>query len=180
MRGERGPDFEDHKIRFWEAGSDEHASEADLTVMRLEVLTEELEESRTYRLRSRRMAMRGLERLSLATREHEAATIAIVALFSEFLHDATVKILAKRHKDNGDISYHIVATATESRHLIRPIRRVSEVEYRAKIAAFESEWVRNGPLQRGLVVSKEEWQRYQNLLPREDERPPEEEGSSAP
>ena len=141
--------------------------------------TEELEESRTYRPRAPEQARRRLLRIDPEVREREAHVITTVLLFQMVFNDATVKILAKRHKDNADISYHIVATASGARYLIRLLRRVNDEEYRKKVAAFEEEWVRNGPLQRGLVVTKEEWQRYQQQLPEQGpSEGPREEGST--
>ena len=177
MNRDREPDFEDEKIRYWQARP-EGRPDDDPTVMRLEAESEEIEESRTYTLRPLEEAVRRIRRVLGAGREQQAGSVVAMALLGPFALDTTVKILAKRHRDSGDISYHIVAVSLGNRHLIRPLRRVAEEEYRAKVVTFEQEWVRDGPLEEGLVVTREEWQHYRGLLPGEGGDPPPAEGAT--
>ncbi len=170
---ERQPDFEDDKIRIWgppQAG-EPRPDEDDPTVMGIDWESEEIEESRTYRLRPLRQALRRLDRLLQADKERRNEPLVAMALLGPFALDTEVKILAKRHKETNDISYHIVAISLGIRHLIRPLRTVGEEEYRAKVAGFEKEWITDGPLRQGQVVTRLEWRRYEERLRQQNQSP---------
>ena len=170
---ERKPDFEDDKIRMWvhpQEGGGLPSRKEDPTVMSINLETEEIYESRTYRLRPTAENLQMIMRIaSTSTPERSGFPLPLsLALAEELLRDAALKFLAKRHKDDGDISLLIATVALGDRYLVRPLRRMSEQEYRDKVDQFEAEWVSDGPLEPGFVTTLDEWRRYgQGLLPEE-------------
>ncbi len=164
MRIERGPDFENDKIRTWKFGPEDQEGEEigrDPTMLSLDVEREEIFESRTYRFR------RGLEALGyvmglVTSRQYELgfSPEEVMQAAAELMEGITFKFLAKRRREDGLVSSRLVAVRGGDRCLLSRQEWVEVAEYRQKVQAFEASFLPEGVLAPLLVVTLEEWQRH--------------------
>lgn len=164
MGPERGPDFEDDKIRRWDeppGQPDEY--EDDPSVLSVNAATEEIYESRSYAL------ARGAARQLARSAAQFGIPFQTVVEFSE---EMSFKLFAKRRKEDGLLTYVLVFAGLGERHLLLREDRVSEERYRESVADFEASVLRSRLLQPPLVVTREEWREYEEET-QPDDRPSE-------
>ena len=161
---EREPDYEDPRIRAWTRRTDAQGAEEygrDPTILSLDMEKEEIYESRTYRLRPSLETLAYLTDL-VAGRQREVMLTPreISAAVAELMGGIEFKFLAKRRKEDGLISSKLVAVRGGDRSLLQNHDWVGEGFYRDAVRAFEEGFLPQGVLGQPLVVSLEEWRRY--------------------
>lgn len=161
---EREPDFEDDKIRMWrtrpEGGEEE--SEADDSVLSIDGETEEIYESRSYGLNPP-PALLALRALLAVEPEEPAGGSPLAVSLDEVagrIADTALKVLAKRRKSDGRISFVVVTTGPGGRALIHRADLVSERRFRREVRKLERELLEPGLVKPPLVTLADEWQRY--------------------
>lgn len=171
---EREPDFEDEKIRFWLhplEGKQADEFKGEPTVLSIDSETEEIFESRTYRLRVTIDDAPLAFRLALAEKalsQPEADLEKLVEDATAFLADASFKFLAKRRKDEDIVTYILLFQSQGVRQLLLRNDRVAVESYRKMVAEFEQDFLGRGLVFEPLVVDVEEWRSYiHNLKPPE-------------
>ena len=172
---EREPTFEDDNLRTWSFDArDREPSqfEGDPTLMYVDVDHEEIYESRTYRFQATPEVLDFLVDVAAARLAGTGARpTEIVPFARELLDDTTFKFLAKRSKEDGQITSMLVAVGGGTRSLILRQDQVQEDEYRQAVQAFETTYLPEGILDPPLVVTLEEWRRYAEGGPFAEERP---------
>jgi len=163
---EREPDFEDGKMRAWLRKPQEENWEGlgeDRTVLAIDEETEEIFESRTYRLRPT------LEGFSLALdilharmgqRMLRMPPEVLANRVGGIVEDAMIKFLAKRRKEDGRIAHRLVAITGGSRRLLGRWDWVEERDYRETVLCFEQLPLFRATLSPPAVVTLEQWRRY--------------------
>lgn len=164
---EREPDFEDEKIRLWRAAKDQplDAGERDPTTLDINAETEEIYESRTYGMRFSPEIF-GLFLQSLGERVGDLDDSLLPELLQRLeisLAEASIKILAKRCKQDGRITYLIVGLSPEKRTLLTREELVRESVYRKRVSNFEHDMLRSGIVPEPMVVTLKEWRRYTEM-----------------
>lgn len=158
---ERGPDFEDEKIRIWKEPADAPGGprETDETVMGVNFETEEIYESRVYPLVPHPATLVLLaERVASGGRlltQEDAALLLIGSLAA----DSSLKVLAKRARSDGRITCQVTVVTGYGRVLIERHDLPHAGAYRSKVAELE-ELLRPGLLADPTIITAEEWQRY--------------------
>lgn len=181
---EREPDFEDDKVRASQARSKEphwEDMDKDPTVIAIDEETEEVFESRVYRIRTHpetfgavlRMLWQRLRSLGADLRLDEAVDQA-----ANVVDEPSVKFLAKRRKEDGRITYLLVGISPESRRIMDRRELVEETDYRKAVEAFEELPLFRTILAEPVVLTYDECCRYadESVIPTEhpqqDQRPP--------
>jgi len=166
---ERGPDYEDEKLRTWSFGSENQEPEKfeqDPTVMHLDVEREEIFESRTYCLQPTPEVLLYLIDLLISQQPDLDASSDEAMLFArEMIEDTTFRFLAKRDKDDGLVSSLLVAVGGDERYLLLQQEQVEESEYRQAVQDFETIYLPDGIVTAPLVVTLEEWRAYNQEEP---------------
>ena len=175
MRIERGPDFENDKIRTWKFGPEDQEVEEvgrDPTMLSLDVEREEIFESRTYRFRPGLEALAYLTDL-VASQQHalQLSPEEVMQGVGEMMEGITLKFLAKRRKEDGLVSSLLVAVRSGDRCLLSRQEWVEVADYRQKVQDFEAGFLPEGVLAPPLVVTLEEWRRYAHESPFSGTRP---------
>ena len=181
---EREPDFKDEKIRPWQARSKEphwEDMDKDPTVIAIDEETEEVFESRVYRIKTHpetfgavlRMLWQRLRSRAADLRRDEAVDQA-----ARVVDDPSVKFLAKRRTEDGRITYLLVGISPESRWIIDRRELIEETDYRKAVEALEELPLFRTILAEPMVLTYEEWRRYadEGVVPAEhpqqDQWPP--------
>jgi hypothetical protein len=163
---EREPNYEDDRMRGWLRKPKEQNREdlgEDPTIVTIDEETEEIFESRTYRLRPTpetfslaldivraRMGPRMIRMQPEALADHVAAIV----------QDPVIKFLAKRRKEDGRITHLLVAITGGSRQLLDRQDWVEEDDYRRTVECFEQLPLSRATLSPPAVVTLEQWRRY--------------------
>lgn len=172
MRIERGPDFENDKIRTWKFGPEDQEAEEigrDPTMLSLDVAREEIFESRTYRFRRGPEALGYL--IDLVTSRQYVLGLSpeeVMQAATELMEGITFKFLAKRREEDGLISSLLVAVRSGDRCLLSRQEWVEVAEYRQKVQEFEAGFLPEGVLAPPRVVTLGEWRRYSEKRPFSD------------
>jgi hypothetical protein len=161
------PNFEDDKIRAWLRKPKDETWEGldkDPAVMTIDEETEEIFESRTYRLRPTPEAFSlVLDILRVRLGEHVLDEMPPEMLADNAVgtvEDTVVKFLAKRRMEDGRITHLLVAIIGGSRRLLDGQEWVEEEDYRQTVACFEQLPLSRAILSPPAVVPLEEWRRY--------------------
>jgi hypothetical protein len=163
---EREPNFEDEKIRAW-LRKPKHENweglDKDPTVMTIDEETEEIFESRTYRLRPTPEAF-SLVLDILRARMGEQLELMPPEMLAQYansmVEDTMIKFLAKRRKEDGRIAHLLVAMTGGSRRLLDGQEWVEEEDYRQTVECFEQLPLSRAILSPPVVVPLDEWRRY--------------------
>jgi hypothetical protein len=157
----REPEFEDERLRFWRAQrGDAGEFEANPAVLDVDFATEEIFESRVYQVDP--VALFALTAEALASNPQIPAWEFAMAL-DEAIQDASLRILAKRHKDDGKLTFLLTGSFAGRRSLLERHDRVDEAAFREFVSAFEADTVAPGFLAPPTVVTLEEWRTYRQL-----------------
>jgi hypothetical protein len=163
---EREPNFEDEKIRAW-LRKPKHENweglDKDPTVMTIDEETEEIFESRTYRLRPTPEAF-SLVLDILRARMGEQLELMPPEMLAQYansmVEDTMIKFLAKRRKEDGRIAHLLVAMTGGSRRLLDGQEWVEEEDYRQTVECFEQLPLSRAMLSPPVVVTLDDWRRY--------------------
>lgn len=159
---EREPDFEDDKVRIWSAKKDSHepSSENELTTLPVDMSKEEIFESRVYpALQHPATVMYVAERVA---RLEEAPNLTeFFEEMNEMMEETCMKVLSKRNKEDGRISYIVIVVGGSVRDLIERDELPDEAAYRQMIAELEEEFVGEEIVGEPSVTTSEEWRRYE-------------------
>jgi hypothetical protein len=121
---EREPDFEDDRIRAWlrkPEKQDREGVDGDPTVMAVDGRTEEIFESRTYRLRLTPQSVAlvlDILRSRLGERLDAIPPKVLAQRVFHMVEDSAIKVLAKQRKEDGLISYLLVGMCGGTRWLL--------------------------------------------------------------
>ncbi|MCA9852253.1 MAG: hypothetical protein KC482_01410 [Dehalococcoidia bacterium] len=162
MTERRGPDFEDERIRGWRARpEDRFGEEDDPTVMAVDADREEIFESRVYQVRAEY-----IERAMLQSVADEPSLLAAMFLLAD-ADDATFRVLAKRDKASGRLSFMMAGRIGEFRALLGKEDDVDEERFREFVGSFESDAYARGLVYPPAVVTLDQWRAYdpRNLGP---------------
>ena len=166
MRIERGPDFENDKIRAWKFGAEDREAEEigrDPTRLSLDVEREEFFESRAYRFQPGPEALRLLVDQIASFRPGRRGELdgdEVVQTAAEVMEETSFKFLAKRRKEDGFVSFLLVVVTGGTRSLLARQEWCEETDYRQAVQEFETGFLPQGLLAPPLVVTVEEWRRY--------------------
>ena len=152
-KGRMNPEFEDDKIRRWrEPEGESDQLRDDPTVLSIDIETEEIFESRGY----------GLGGGAHAQLTETAARMGLpVDAALEFGREMSFKFIAKRRRSDGLITYVFVFAGLDERHLLGREDWVREEHYRLAVAEFEADVMPSDLVSEPLVVTLEEWRRYE-------------------
>ena len=163
---EREPDFEEEKMRAWLRKPKEVNWEGlgkDPTVMTIEEETEEIFESRTYRLRATPEAyLLALDvlRARMGQRMLQMPPEVLAGHVVGMVEDTMIKFLAKRRKEDGRIAHMLVAITGSSRRLLDQRDWVEEDDYHRTVKCFEQLPLSQAILTQPAVVTLDDWRRY--------------------
>lgn len=152
----REPDFEDERLRYWQAPRTEaHRWESDPVVLDVDLATERLYESRIYHVREDVLVDLAVKSISenpdIPLDEFEGLLTASV--------DAAFRMMAKQRKEDGLLTFLLVGQFGEGR---RPLVRedlVEENRYRQFVAAFEQDV--SGVVDPPSIIDQEQWLTYE-------------------
>jgi hypothetical protein len=146
---EREPDFEDEKMRAWLRQPKEENWEGlgeDPTVLTIDEETEEIFESRTYRLRP--------------TPEAFSLVLDILRVRTgEQIEEMPQEVLAKRRTEDGRITHLLVAVTGKSRRLLDRREWVAQEDYRQTVECFEQLPLSRATLSPPALVTLDQWRR---------------------
>jgi outer membrane lipoprotein-sorting protein len=121
---EHEPNFEDERIRAWLRKPKDETWERldkDPTVMTIDEETEEIFESRTYRLRPTPEAsclVLDTLRVRMGEQLEQMPAVMLAQYATSMVEDTMVKFLAKRHKEDGRIAHLLEAVTDGARRLL--------------------------------------------------------------
>jgi len=164
---EQVPDYEDEKIRTWLRKPEDRSwddTDRDPTMMCIDDETEELFESRTYRLRPSRDTFALVLGILMQMVSDEVPPQVLVSCAEDMIDTTTVKFLAKRRKEDGRVSHLLVGIGGGLRHLLDRQEWIEEADFRAEVRRFEQSAPWRDILSPPLVVTREEWERYADGL----------------
>jgi hypothetical protein len=147
-----GPEFEDERIVRWRATPEDAERTADPTVLDVHSETEELFEGRTYAL--------GASSLEFLTQTAAEYAVPLDAML-EYVDLTAFKILAKRNKNDGLITYMLVYSSHGDRNLLLRQDGVSDEQYRKSVEDFEAAMLRSQLVQPPVVITRQQWQQYE-------------------
>ena len=168
---ERKPDFEDGKIRTWLRGPEiDHweGIENDPTVITIDEETEEIYESRTYRLKPGFPTFGVVMRLFLEKQKdhpHQAAPDGVAHSATDTIHSTTVKFMSKRRRADGRLTYVLAVVDRGRRSLIRRGELVQEQKYSDTVREWEQTPLCSALPSSTAVMGVEEWRRYPARAP---------------
>ena len=160
------PDFKDGKIRTWLRRPEDaqwEGLEEDPSLITIDEETEEIYESRTYRLKPDFQTFGLLLRLLLGRSGEEDLELPPEGLahwVTDIIEDTSIKFLSKRRKQDGRITYVLTGITRDSRWLLDRAELVDESQYRKAVREFECLPLFKTVLSSPLVVTIEEWRRY--------------------
>jgi len=160
---EQVPDYEDEKIRTWLRKPEDRSwddTDRDPTMMCIDDETEELFESRTYRLRPSRDTFALVLGILMQMVSDEVPPQVLVSCAEDMIDTTTVKFLAKRRKEDGRVSHLLVGIGGGLRHLLDRQEWAEEDDYHRMVHRFEQSAPWRDILSPPLVVTREEWGRY--------------------
>jgi len=159
---ERDPDFEDEKIRLWRTPKEKPPpyDAGDETVMAVDLGREEVYESRVYPLLPHPVTI-AFVAAWLARQEEPPPQDEFLLLVQSAIGESLLKVLAKRDRSDGRISYLVVAVGPELRVLIERGEAADEEKYRRMVAHLEDELVVPGVVGEPQVTTPEEWRQYE-------------------
>ena len=181
---EHGPDYEDEKIRITQVNREKPPwpdLDKDPTVIAIDEATEEVFESRVYRLKSDPETFGAVLSMLWQRLRSRAGGIQLdeaVDHAADVIDDTSVKFLAKRRKEDGRITYLLVGISPESRWIMDRRELIEETDYRKAVGEFEELPLFRTVLAEPVVLTYDEWRRYadEGVLPPEhpnqDQRPP--------
>lgn len=151
---EREPAFEDDNIKVWRLDKSEEDIELGPTTLEIDGNSEPYE-SRVYGLSE-------AERLKLAVEAaRERPDLPLEHLVDEFLGtEGSVRILAKRDRETGQLSYIMVGTWGDQRVLVERQADTTEALFRERVQLFEAGAVADGVFDAPQVIDLEAWRRY--------------------
>ena len=159
---EREKTFEDDNIILWrdiEPASDPAPDpNPDPTVIGIKAADEEAYESRVY-------AVTELHDPSgrLPSRRTPAPLRELLIRLSR-VPDSGFKILAKRARADGRISFLLVMTNGDNRFLLAKGDRVEESQFRSFVADLETDLLASGVVAEPLVITVDQWRAYQRRM----------------
>ena len=163
---EHEPNFEDEKMRAWLRKPKDETWERldkDPTVMTIDEETEEIFESRTYRLRPTPEAfllVLDILRVRIGEQLEQMPPEMLAQYVTSMVEDTMIKFLAKRRKEDGRITHLLVAITGGSRRLLDGREWEEEVEYRQTVECFERLPLSRATLSPPAVVTLDQWRRY--------------------
>ena len=161
---EREPDFEDDKVRIQRVqpqAPEWQDMDKDPTVIAINEETEEIFESRVYKLKTDPKTFTlVLDVLCQRTDRHGVGLGQAVDSAADIVDETSIKFLAKRRKEDGRITYLLVGISPESRWVLDRRDLVSEAEYCTTVETFEGLPLFKAILSPPLVVALDEWRRY--------------------
>lgn len=158
MNERREPDFEDEKIRYWKARSEGVPPEQDPTILDIDLAREEIFESRVYGVTNE--ALRSVAMELLANFPDLPPEVVLIGLL-DGLRGSSFRIMAKRDRSDGLITWNHASTIGDSNELIERIDRRPEEEFRAFVEVFEADVMTAGVVYEPTVVTVEEWRQHQ-------------------
>ena len=161
MTIEREPDFEDDNIRLWRTPKDQgERPDDDETTMAVDLKREELYESRVYPLLPHPATV-ALVAAWLARQEAPPDQEEFLATVLAAIGESTLRVLTKRRRDDGRITYLVVAVGPTVRTLVERGEAADETDYRRLVAVLEDELLSPGLIGDPKVTTTEDWQRYE-------------------
>jgi len=156
---ERGePEFEDEKIRRWRAGDPSERRDDDPTVLSIvDSAREEFYESRVYDLNPQAPA---LLIPGLARDNPDLTPEEIRRIYVEDSPNISFRILAKQTKDDGLITFLLVARFGDTRYLLADEALVSAERYDEFVSGFEGRALGSGLVGNPTVIGIEQWRAY--------------------
>ncbi len=152
------PEFEDDKLRIWRLASGDEPPEQDPTVLPCDTATEELYESRVYDVEPEALLVMTVEAMD----EHQdVPPFEFVGALERGLADASFRILAKRDKSEGLVTFILVGSFAGTRTLLAREERVDEARFRAFVREFEEPALRNGLLGPPTIIDIDAWRVYE-------------------
>ena len=150
----REPDFEDERIRQWRARPEEPVDRDDPTMLGIDGAHEELYESRIYQVRSEFLA--GIV-FDAAEDDPELALAALLLASSD---DTTLRMLAKRNKDDGRLTFIVVGAFAGHRTLLGREDGIEEEGYLEFVRSFEENAFSRGLASTPTVITLDQWREY--------------------
>jgi len=163
---EREPYFEYGNTRTWLRRPDEtrwEGLEEEPSLITIEEETEEIYESRTYRLKPDFQTFGLLLRLLLVRSGEEDLELPPEGLAHwaiDIIEDTFIKFLSKRQKQDGRITCVLTGVTSDSRWLLDRAELVAENQYFNAVREFECLTLFKTVLFPPLVVTIQEWRRY--------------------
>ena len=156
---ERGrPEFEDEKIRRWRADDPSERLDDDPTVLRIvDSAREEFYESRVYDLNPQAPA---LLIPGLARDNPDLTPEEILRVYVEDSPTISFRILAKRAKDHGLVTFLLVARFGDMRYLLADEALVPAERYHEFVSEFEERALGTGLVGNPTVIDLEQWRAY--------------------
>jgi len=146
--------------------SEKPETEPDETVMSVEAESEEIYESRVYGLKPSPELLYVLSILDLERGEgrEEPGLADALRETARGISATAVKVLAKRRRSDGLLSFVVVVTGPAGRALMNRQDLVTERVYRRVVRKLEGELLSPGLVNAPLVTTAEDWRRYANNL----------------
>jgi len=170
---EREPNFENDKMRAWrirpsledpeEKEHDFEGLEKDPTVISIDEETEEIFESRAHHFRLGPETFSFLLGSLAKTMGEDLVEIPpeeLVDYVMDMIEGTGIRFLAKRHNEDGRITFILVGISRKSRSLLDRQELVEEADYRKAVQQFEELPLSRAILSQPAVVTLEEWRHY--------------------
>ena len=159
------PHFEDEKIRLWRMSKDapDRPDVSDETVLALDLETEEIFESRVYPLLLHPATFTLFIRQWLRLEGHPSDPEALLEAVESVVEQSSLKVLAKRNRTDGRISYVVAAAGAETRTLVDRGEAEDEAAYRRAVEELEEELRSPGVVGDPTVTGPEEWRKYEQM-----------------
>ncbi len=151
-------EFEDERIIRWRQVDPAEGSTPDPTVLDINLDTEEIYESRVYDVIPTRDPSG-----RLPSRETPALLRELLIRLSS-VPDSGFKILAKRAKASGDVTFLLTMTNAGNRFLLARGDHVEEAEFRDFAADLENVLLASGVVNPPTVITADEWRQYEPPL----------------
>ncbi len=123
--------------------------------------TEEIYESRAYQLLLHPSTLASITSHWLRVEEPPSDPESFLEAVTAIVERSSLKVLAKRDRGDGRITYAIVAVGPETRTLIERAEVPDEAAYRRAVVHLEDELLAPGLLAEPIVVGPDEWSKYE-------------------
>lgn len=156
---EREPDYEDERVRFWKRPRNEPLPtiEDDPTVLKFDLATEEIYESRVYNVRPEAWAETAADVLEA----HPEVPPGELLILLKAAEESTFRILAKRDRGDGLLSWILISIFAGERELIAQRDRESEPVFRQFVTEFEADALDGGVVEEPAVMTIDEWRIFE-------------------
>jgi hypothetical protein len=156
----RQPDFEDEKLRYWAAPKETDnlpTAEGDPTVLGVDLVREEIFESRVYQVRREAMAELAAE---LIADHPEVPPEQFLTSYFRAGNDSSFRFFAKRDREKKQLTWLLISVFAGERQLLERHDQEPESAFREAVSAFEADALADGVVDPPAVITLEEWRRY--------------------